>query len=203
MTALRADLAVIAQLVPNGSHVLDLGCGDGALLEHLFRRGECTGTGVENDLDAIQATLSRGVPVIKADLDHDLAHFSHTPGGYDVVVLSRTLQAVLHPTTVLTYMRSIAPLMVVSMPNFGLWRNRVRLLTGHMPRSRDLPFTWHDTPNLHHATLIDLEAYFAGLGLVIEKKVTLTGDGRPTPFGAWGSNLLAGSAIYLLRSQAA
>lgn len=199
--ALRPDLAVVAKLVPPGSHVLDLGCGDGALLEHLYRRRGCTGTGVENDLAAIQATLKRGVPVLRADLDHDLGHFSDIPAGYDVVVLSRTLQAVLHPTTVLTHMRMIAPLMVVSMPNFGLWRNRARLMTGHMPRSRDLPFTWHDTPNLHHATLVDLEAYFEGLDLVIEQKVTLTGDGRPAPLGTWGSNLLAGSAVYLLRSE--
>lgn len=195
-SGLRADLREVADLVPEGARVLDLGCGGGELLSTLFERKSCTGTGVEKDPDAVLAAMAAGVPLIELDLDSQLGEFADD--SYDIVVLSRTLQTVLHPTEVLRQMARISPLMIVSMPNFGLWRNRLRLLAGHMPRSRDLPFTWYATPNLHHATLVDLEGYFTDLGLTIERRVVLTSGGTHTPLGGFAANLLAGSAIYQL-----
>ncbi len=95
-------------------------------------------------------------------------------------------------------MARIAPRLIVSMPNFGLWRHRLRLLNGHMPRSRDLPFTWYDTPNLHHATLVDLEDFFAQEGFMVQQKIALDEHGRRSRAGSYASNLLAGAGLYVL-----
>ncbi len=193
---LREDLRVVARQIHARSRVLDLGCGDGELLNWLIHRRECTGTGVEREPEAVLAAIGRGVPLIELDLDSQLDLFG--PDSYDVVVLSRTLQAVLRPDLALAQMRTIAPRIIVSMPNFGYWRHRLRLLGGHMPRSRDLPYSWYATPNLHHATLVDLEPLFAHTGLVIESRIPLTPRGRPRALGQSGANLLASSAIYVL-----
>lgn len=193
---LRPDLQLVAELVPRGSRVLDLGCGSGELLDVISRERGCTGTGVEKDPEEVLRAIWRGVPVIELDLDSQLGEFADR--SYDVVVLSRTLQAVLHPHRLLDEMARIAPRMVVSMPNFGLWRHRLRLLGGHMPRSRDLPFTWYDTPNLHHATLVDLEDFFAQEGFMVQQKIALDEHGRRSRAGSYASNLLAGAGLYVL-----
>ena len=198
--AIREDLRVIARNIHAGSRVLDLGCGDGELLNWLIRRRECTGTGVEREPAAVLAAIGRGVPLIELDIDDDLDMFA--PDSYDVVVLSRTLQALFRPDLVLRQLRTIAPRIILTMPNFGLWRHRLRLLSGHMPRSRDLPYTWYATPNLHHATLVDLEPLFDDVGLVIEKRIPLTAAGRPRSLGQVGANLMASSAIYVLARDA-
>lgn len=193
---LRPDLELVAELVPHGSRVLDLGCGGGELLDVLARTRDCSGTGVERDPDEVLRAIWRGVPLIELDLDTELGMFGDD--SYDVVVLSRTLQAVRRPDQVLAQMARIAPRMVVSVPNFGLWRHRLRLLTGHMPRSKDLPFTWYDTPNLHHATLVDLEALFSRLGLTVEQRIPLDESGRRGRFGGVAANLMAGAGLYVL-----
>ncbi len=193
---IREDLRVVARHIHAGSRVLDLGCGDGELLAWLIARRECTGTGVERDPEAVLAAIGRGVPLIEVDIDSQLDIFA--ADSFDVVVLSRTLQALFRPDLVLRQLREIAPRIILTMPNFGLWRHRLRLLSGHMPRSRDLPYTWYATPNLHHATLVDLEPLFADTGLVIEKRIPLTATGRPRAIGQLGANLMASSAIYVL-----
>ncbi|WIY84142.1 methionine biosynthesis protein MetW [Propionimicrobium sp. PCR01-08-3] len=193
---LREDLHVIARNIPAGSRVLDLGCGDGELLSWLIRRRNCTGTGVERGQEEVLAAIKRGVPLIELDIDSQLELFASD--SYDVVVLSRTLQAVLRPDLVLNEMRRIAPRLIVTMPNFGYWRHRLRLLGGHMPRSKDLPYSWYATPNLHHATLVDLEPLFDDTKLALEKRIPLSPHGRPRALGQAGANLLAGSAIYVL-----
>ncbi|MGO4958296.1 methionine biosynthesis protein MetW [Luteococcus sp. Sow4_B9] len=193
---LRPDLALVADLVPAGSRVLDLGCGGGELLDVLTRTKGCRGTGVEKDPEEVLSAIRRGVPLIELDLDTQLDEFAD--GSYDIVVLSRTLQTVRHPQQLLQEMARIAPRMVVSMPNFGLWRHRLRLLTGHMPRSKDLPFSWYDTPNLHHATLVDLEELFVRLGLRVEQRIPLDEAGRVGRLGGRAANLMAGAAVYVL-----
>jgi len=196
VTPLRSDLALIASLIAQGSRVLDLGCADGSLLRHIIDHDRCTGTGVDTDPDSVLGAIRSGVPLIELDVDSDLGMFADD--SYDVVVLSRTLQTVRKPSAVLTEMARIAPRCIVSMPNFGYWRNRVRLARGWMPRSKDLPYEWHDTPNIHHATLHELEDLFTGLGLTIAQRVPLRADGRPAKVSNQLANLAASSAVYVL-----
>jgi methionine biosynthesis protein MetW len=191
----RADLAVIADLIPSGSRVLDLGCGNGDLLALLADKG-CTGTGVDMDPANMLSCLRRGVDVIELDLDTQLSEF-----GDDFVVLSRTLQTVHRPRGVLAEMGRVAVHSVVSMPNFAYWRNRLRLLGGRMPMSRDLPFKWYDTPNLHHSSLPDLEPLFTSLGMSIDRRIALNSEGTPHRWGNVAANLVASSSLYLLHAK--
>jgi methionine biosynthesis protein MetW len=198
---MRPDLDVVAGLVPPGSRVLDLGCGDGALLAHLAATKGCSGTGVERDGAAFLAALRRGVSVLDLDLDAppgrrglgELADDS-----YDVAVLSQTLQATLRPVRVLRHLVRLAPAAVVSVPNFGLWRHRCRLLVrGRMPMSAELPYPWYETPNIHLSTLPDLQALFDDVGLVVRERVLLDERHRPRPHDRL-ANLLSANAVYLL-----
>ena len=193
---LRADLALVADLVEPGTRVLDLGCGTGALLAHLAEDRGCSGTGVEIDEEAVLVAIRSGVPVIELDMDHQLSEFADH--SYDVVVLSRTLQVLHRPHLVLAEMIRIAPRVILSMPNFGYWRNRVRLARGRMPMSKEIPYDWYDTPNLHHATLADLEDLFHAVGLVTLERIPLTVDGKRLRLPERTSNWAAGSAVYVL-----
>ena len=194
--ALRPDLRRIASQVPRGARVLDLGCGEGELLRHLMTRQGCVVTGVERDGDAMVEAIKAGVPVLGLDLDTQLTEFAD--GSFDFVILSRTLQAVMQPSEVLRQMGRIGDHLIVSMPNFAYWPHRLRLLSGEMPRSSDLPYRWYDTPNVHFATLTSLEELFDSLGLVTEKRFAIDPSGRI--IGA-GANFRASSAIYLLASN--
>lgn len=193
---LRPDLGVAADMISPGSRILDLGCGDGTLLRHMIDYHECTGTGVEIDPTEVVAAIRRGVSVIELDIDEQLAEFADD--SYDMVVLSKVMQATMRPAEVLRQMRRIAPRCIVSVPNFGLWRHRWVLLNGRMPMSRVMPYSWHDTPNIHHATLPDLEEFFAELGFRIEQRVLFDDAGAARRFPARLANLLSASAVYLL-----
>lgn len=190
----RADFGLIADLIPKGARVLDLGCGDGELLSGLQQKG-CTGTGVEIEAGPVLQAIARGVNVIELDIDLALDEFGDD--SYDVVVLSRTLQAVHRPAEVLRQIRRIARCSIVSMPNFALWRNRLRLLAGRMPISKDLPFEWFDTPNLHYTSLKDLEPLFTDVGFRITRRIALDQNGQ-RHWARRSANLLASSALYFL-----
>ncbi|BCR81041.1 methionine biosynthesis protein MetW [Arachnia rubra] len=194
----RADLRLIASLIPECSRVLDLGCGNGELLRLLEGRG-CHGTGVEIEPELFLAALRHGVNVIDLDINSQLDQFAD--GAYDVVVLSRTLQNLRQPAEVLREMTRIASHGIVSMPNFVHWRNRLRLLTGRMPVTKDLPYSWYDSPNLHFTSLKDLAPLFTGLGLEVERCIPIDDSGRPLRTGEWGANLFASSAVYLLQAR--
>ncbi|MFT3832302.1 MAG: methionine biosynthesis protein MetW [Micropruina sp.] len=193
---LRPDLNLIAHLVPDATRVLDLGCGDGSLLNHLITEHGCTGTGVEIDPDKVLAAISSGVPVMELDLDADLGLFA--AASYDTVVLSRTIQTIRRPEVVLREMIRIAGRLIVSVPNFGLLQHRLMLLRGRMPMSRELPYSWYDTPNLRFTTLVDLEDLFARLGLEIEQRINLSLAGEPLGKRLRAANLRAGAAVYVL-----
>lgn len=196
---LRADLALIADLIPENSRVLDLGCGDGELLRALMLDKGCSGTGVEIEQQEFTAALRAGINVIDLDLNTQLCEFGDD--SYDIVVLSQTLQNVERPREVLRQISRIAVHSIVSMPNFALWSNRLRLLRGRMPMSADLPFEWYDTPNLHYTSLRDLEPLFRDMGMAIDKRIALSESGNPIRLPSFTANLVAGSAIYLLHAS--
>jgi methionine biosynthesis protein MetW len=192
----RADLQVVADLVPRGSEVLDLGCGDGSLLEHLMRRRECRGYGFEISDDGFHACLERGVPVLQGDIDRGLDDIAD--GHYDVVILSQTLHALRRPAFVVEEMMRVARMAVLSFPNFGYWPLRATLvLRGRMPVSRELPYPWYDTPNIHLCTLRDFEDLLGERDLTVDRRILLNGDGRPARRRVGRRpNLLAAGVVY-------
>lgn len=195
---MRPDLDIVAALVGRGQRVLDLGCGDGALLEELIERRGCTGMGVERDVEYFHACIARGVPVTHGDLEQELPRIE--TGAFDCAVLSLTLQATSRPLDVLKEMRRVAPRRVVSLPNFGHWRLRLDLLlSGRMPISPSLPYEWHDTPNIHLCTLRDFETSVRELGMRVAKRIVLDEAGARAP--RWtrvAPNLLGVRAVYVL-----
>jgi methionine biosynthesis protein MetW len=200
--SIRPDLELVAGLVGRDVRVLDLGCGDGALLEHLITRQRCAGHGVERSDEGFHACVARGVPVSQGDLETELAELPDD--AFDVAVLSRTLQAVRRPAEVLSGIARVARRSVVSLPNVGWWPLRAQLaLRGRMPVSRSLPGPWYETPNIHLCTLSDFEHLAATAGLTILRRIPLDDHGRPTPRTAItrrAPNLLAAGAVYLLEA---
>ena len=199
---LRADQTLITELVPAGARVLDLGCGDGALLARLRDEHGATVRGVEIDLEKIGHCINRGLSVVQGDLDEGLRDFRD--GSFDVVILSQTLQVVRRPALVLAEMLRVGARGVVSFPNFAYWRNRARLaLRGRMPVSAAIPYTWYDTPNIHHTTLADFRALCAESGAVIERELPIVSGSRPGPGRVVRimPNLLADSAVFVVSNR--
>jgi methionine biosynthesis protein MetW len=197
---LRPDLDIVAGLVGSDQRVLDLGCGDGALLENLISERDCSGLGVERELEDFHACIARGVPVTQGDLEEELHRFG--AGDFDVAVLSLTLQAVRRPDQVLTEMKRVASRLVVSLPNFAHWKLRVALaLRGRMPVTPTLPYQWYDTPNIHLCTIRDFETLARELGLEIDRRILIDATGRRTGgLATRGPNLLAERAVYSLNT---
>ena len=172
----RPDFDAIASWVQPGESVLDLGCGDGALLKLLQKeRGAC-GWGVEIDPANVAAAIANGINVIQSNLEQGLAGFEDR--AFDHVVLSRTLQTVRHTEGILREMLRVGREVVVSFPNFAYWKNRMAVMNGRMPVSEDLPYQWFDTPNVRFFTIDDFEALCAQMGIVIRERRVLDEDGR-------------------------
>lgn len=193
---LRFDLQQVSQMIPARSRVLDLGCGPGKLMRELMTARACTGTGVEIDSEATVKALRYGVPLIELDIDEELEEFADH--SYDVVVLSRTLQATRRPETVLREIARIGTRCIISVPNFGYWRHRWVLLRGRMPMSAELPYSWHNTPNIHLSTLHDLEDLFQSVGLTVERRILFSPDGKVLTCPDRAANMLAANATYCL-----
>jgi methionine biosynthesis protein MetW len=198
--ALRPDLAAIAEMIPQGARVLDVGCGDGALLEHLAATKNVDGRGLELSQQNVNACVARGLPVVQGDADTDLGEYPS--GAFDVAILSQTIQATFAPRDVLSHLLRIGRRTVISLPNFGHWRVRLALLTnGRMPRTRALGYAWYDTPNIHLCTIADFVGLANETGATIERALSLDENGLTHPMraDAWGPNLFADGAIFLLR----
>ncbi|MCM1511751.1 MAG: methionine biosynthesis protein MetW [Oxalobacter formigenes] len=176
---LRADLAFIAHWVPEKAHVLDLGCGDGAMLEHLRVTKGCTGYGVDIDDEKILGCASRGVAVIQQDLEKGLDFFADD--AFDTVLCLSALQMMENVEQLLQDIARVGKEAVVSFPNFAYWQNRLTLLTGRMPVTRAMPYEWYDTPNLRCATIHDFERLANQVGLAVTDCVALH-YGRPVSF---------------------
>lgn len=190
---LRADLAAIADAVPAGARVLDVGCGDGALLAALQRYKGVDGRGIELSGANVAAAVERGLSVVQGDADADLADYpSHA---FDVAILSDTLQAMRSPETVLAELLRIARTAVISFPNFGHWRVRLSLLVGgRMPMTAALPVPWYATPNIHLCSIDDFRALAAALDVTVEGATFLSRGQRLK----WAANLRAEQAVFVL-----
>ncbi|MCE2969483.1 MAG: methionine biosynthesis protein MetW [Burkholderiales bacterium] len=192
---LRPDLALIADWVAPGARVLDLGCGDGALLAHLRQTKHCAGYGVEFADDHVAECVAAGINVIQQNLDAGLRLFADSM--FDTVVLSQTLQAMHDAEAILREMARVGREGIVSFPNFGHWRHALSLLGGHMPVSKVIPFQWYDTPNIHLCTLKDFEVLAAKVGLTITGRHVLA-DGQPVAFAP---SLRATLAVYRFKTR--
>ena len=190
-TAGRADFATIAPWITRGARVLDLGCGDGRLLQHLWRTKQAPGYGVEIDDAHVLECIRNDVNVLQMDLEDGLAAFADR--SFDSVILSETLQAIHRQEPLLKDMLRVGREAIVSFPNFGYWKARIQIaFAGHMPVSKELPYQWYDTPNVHHCTLVDFEALCAKLGIRILERIVLQ-DGKPVSVLP---NLFGSLAVY-------
>jgi methionine biosynthesis protein MetW len=199
--ALRSDLALISEWIRPGSWVLDLGCGNCALLVYLREQRQVRGYGLEIANEHIAHCLAAGVNVIQTDLDAGLADFAFCC--FDYVIMTQTLQAVRKPAELLMEMLRVGKEGIVTFPNFGHWHLRVQLLLrGRMPVSRALSHEWYDTPNIHLCTLKDFEALCAEYGIEILQRAVVDIGHQEIPAMRLLPNLLGEVAIYRLRRRA-
>ncbi|HCE07217.1 MAG TPA: methionine biosynthesis protein MetW [Oxalobacteraceae bacterium] len=195
LSRLRADLAFIAHWVRERSHVLDLGCGDGVMLDYLQSDKQCIGYGVEIDDGMIPACVERGVSVIQQDMEAGLAIFADN--AFDTVLCLSALQMMKNVEGILRDIARVGREAIVSFPNFAYWPHRVALLRGRMPVSKSLPYEWYDTPNLRCATIGDFEALANQVGLDVLECVALQ-DGKPVTFlPNWRGSL----AVFRLKKK--
>ena len=197
---MRLDLALIAGTIAPGSRVLDIGCGDGTLIERLYQEKGCDARGIEIDMAEVTRSVALGLPVMHGDADIDLAHYPD--GAFDYVVLSRTLQAVDRPREVLRQMLRIGTRAVVSFPNFGHWQLRLQLLrTGRMPNTRTWNRMWYETPNIHPCTIQDFFDLCRSDGYTVERWLAVDDAGSRSPWRRFPrlANLFGEQGLFLLR----
>lgn len=193
----RSDYAIIGEIVEPNTKVLDLGCGEGELLEWLAVHKAVDARGVELSSAKVQRAIARGVSVFQCDIDEGLTDYPD--GAFDYVILSQTLQETRHPRRVLREMLRVGRRAIVAFPNFGHWRMRVSMLfSGRAPRTDLFPYEWYESPNIHILTTLDFEALATIEKLAIERRYYLSGhrNVRLLP------NLLAEVAVYLVRAGA-
>ena len=196
---LRPDLAAIAALIPSGARVLDVGCGEGDLLEHLAIEKHVDGRGIELSQQNVNACVARGLSVVQGDADTDLTDYPTSV--FDFAILSQTIQATHAPRNVLAQLARIGRRTIVSFPNFGHWRIRCSLLlAGRMPCTATLGYRWYDTPNIHLCTIADFTALCRENGVGIEQAFSLNTEGRTRPRSpdGWAPNLFSEGAIFLV-----
>ncbi|HEY0062030.1 MAG TPA: methionine biosynthesis protein MetW [Telluria sp.] len=196
LSTLRPDLAFIAHWVAKKSHVLDVGCGDGAMLRYLQGDKSCTGYGIEIADSSLLASTQRGINVIQQDMEKGLSIFGDN--SFDTVLCLSSLQMMQHVEPLLRDIVRVGSEAIVSFPNFAYWPHRVALARGRMPVSKSLPYQWYDTPNVRCATIYDFEELAEECGLEVLDRVALA-DGKPVSFLP---NLRGSLAVFRLRKKA-
>jgi methionine biosynthesis protein MetW len=199
VSSTRVDLLTVAEMVEPGSRVLDVGCGDGALLKMLSERRAVDGRGIELSQAGVNECVAKGLHVIQGDADTDLVAYPND--AFDYVILSQTLQATFAPKIVLEHMLRIGRRAIVSFPNFGHWRIRMQVMfRGRMPRTDNLPYVWYDSPNIHFCTIKDFRELCIAAGAEMEKAVAFNPWGRPLRLNApwWFWNMLGEQAVFRL-----
>ena len=172
---MKKEFEVISQIIQNNKKVLDIGCGDGTLMEYLKKNQKNDVRGMEPKKDLVQKCISKGLPVIEGDAEKELFQFPEK--SFDYVVLSQTLQAFLDPEEVLNQLLRIGKQTIVSIPNFGYWKIRLHLLfKGTMPITKNLPYEWYNTPNLHMCTIQDFVNFCNNKNIKIDKSMCLTNE---------------------------
>lgn len=194
----RVDLLLVADMVKANSRVLDVGCGDGALLRLLAEEKGVDARGIELSQRGVNDCVAKGLSVIQGDADTDLE--AYPDDAFDYVILSQTLQATRQPRKVLEHMLRIGRNAIVSFPNFGHWRIRAQVaFGGHMPLTRNLSCSWYDTPNIHFCTIQDFIALVQAIDARIERGVALDRFGRPLAYSApWVWNLFGEQGVFHL-----
>lgn len=197
--AIRPDLQLIADMVEPGSLLLDIGCGDGALLDYLIHEKRVDGRGIELSVEGVNACVSSGLSVIQGDADQDLSNYPDQ--AFDYVILSQTLQATRAPKEVLENLLRIGRRAIVSFPNFGYWQVRLSLaFQGRMPFTESLPHAWYETPNIHFCTIKDFVELCGKIGITIENSLAMNNWGAARGIGSsmFFANLMGEQAVFLL-----
>ena len=198
---MRLDHAIISDWIKPNSRVLDLGCGDCALLRELRQSRNITGYGLEMNIDKLSKCVEGGTPVIQANLDQGLSPWFEAQS-FDYVIMTHTLQAMRHPERLLKEMVHVGTEAIVTFPNMGYWLNRVQFaLGGHMPVTKTLPYGWFDTPNIHLCTVNDFERLCDALDLRILAREMIDSQQQSRPLMRIMPNLLAETAVYRLAAK--
>ncbi len=200
MIKLRPDLQAIADLVTPGSSLLDVGCFEGDLLAWLRDNKQVSGRGIELSQQGVHRSIAKGLSVIQGNADTDLIHYPNQ--AYDYVILSQTLQTLRQPKEVLEQLVRIARHAIVSVPNFGYWKNRYYLLfKGRMPVTKSLSYEWFDTPNIHFCTIADFVVLCEQSDMTIERRLYVSEQGVPNYFHNKGpfANFFGEQGIFMIR----
>jgi len=188
----RYDFPIIANWVNSNSKVLDLGCGDGELLNYLKKERNITGYGIEKDPDNWLTSLKKGINVLQVDIEAGLPEFEDN--SFDVVILSKTIQSMHNTEEILDEMLRVGKQVIVTFPNFGYWRDRIQSIQGMMPKSKELPYSWFNTPNVHLCTINDFDNLCKSNKYKIVDRLVLT-DNKSVIFFP---NLFGALALYNL-----
>jgi len=200
--AIRVDLQIIADMIEPNARVLDVGCSDGQLLEHLVTQKNVRGRGLEISPSGVNQCVARGLSVVQGDAEEDLGYYPDN--AFDFVILSQTLQATHHPDQIVKDLLRLGKRAIVSFPNFGHWRVRSYLFfKGRMPVNNTLPYEWYNSPNMHFCTIKDFIFMCEDMGVTIERSIALDADGQAHRIrtNLFFANLLGEQAVFLLRKD--